>query len=633
MCGITGIKAFNEVGRINMIHLAAATESLAKRGPDNQGLFYDHFVGLGHRRLSIIDVSESAHQPMSDASGRYQIVFNGEIFNYKQLRSGLQEKGVSFQTESDTEVLLQLYILFGKKALSHLNGFFAFAIFDVADGSLFIARDRLGIKPLYYYYDEDKLIFASEMKAIMRYGIQKELSFESLLTYLQLNYIPAPLTILKGVHKLPPGHLIVSKKNEVTIEHWYKVPFDESRTVGRQSYSNKQKELRELLTSAVKQRLVADVPLGTFLSGGIDSSIVAGIASKLHPGIHSFSIGYRDDPFFDETEYAELVARHFNTQHHVFKLSNDDLLNHLEGMVGYLDEPFADSSALPVYILSEETRKHVTVALSGDGADELFGGYNKHLAWQRSVKPSFSNAMAKRLLPLWKSLPASRSSAFGNKVRQLSKYGEGLKLSAEDRYWRWASYMAESQALDYLSPSAREELVMETYLGHKGDWLLPLHKSSSLNCFLLADTQLVLPDDMLTKVDRMSMANALEVRVPFLDHRVVEFAFGLPERFKIHNGARKRILQDAFKDFLPQKLYNRPKKGFEVPLLKWMQNEMKSTLDNVVFSDDKLNEQGIFSSQHLALLRQQLHSSNPGDAHATTWALYVFQKWWDNYFK
>ncbi|WOK06225.1 asparagine synthase (glutamine-hydrolyzing) [Imperialibacter roseus] len=633
MCGITGIKAFNEVGRINMIHLAAATESLAKRGPDNQGLFYDHFVGLGHRRLSIIDVSESAHQPMSDASGRYQIVFNGEIFNYMQLRKGLQEKGVSFQTESDTEVLLQLYILFGKKALNHLNGFFAFAIFDAADGSLFIARDRLGIKPLYYYYDEDKLIFASEMKAIMRYGIQKELSFESLLTYLQLNYIPAPLTILKGVHKLPPGHLIVSKKNEVTVEQWYKVPFDASSAVGRQSYSDKQKELRELLTSAVKHRLVADVPLGTFLSGGTDSSIVAGIASKLHPGIHSFSIGYRDDPFFDETEYAELVARHFNTQHHVFKLSNDDLLNHLEGMISNIDEPFADSSALPVYILSEETRKHVTVALSGDGADELFGGYNKHLAWQKSVEPSFSNALAKGLLPLWKSLPASRSSAFGNKVRQLSKYGEGLKLSAEDRYWRWASYMAEGRALDYLSPSAKEELVMETYLGNKGGWLLPLHGSSSLNSFLLADTQLVLPDDMLTKVDRMSMANALEVRVPFLDHRVVEFAFGLPESFKIHNGTRKRILQDAFKGFLPQKLYNRPKKGFEVPLLKWMQNDMKSTLDGVVFNDDKLNEQGIFSAQQLALLRQQLHSNNPGDAHATTWALYVFQKWWENYFK
>ncbi|MEQ9376313.1 MAG: asparagine synthase (glutamine-hydrolyzing) [Imperialibacter sp.] len=633
MCGITGIKAFNEVGRINMIHLAAATESLAKRGPDNQGLFYDHFVGLGHRRLSIIDVSESAHQPMSDASGRYQIVFNGEIFNYKQLRKGLQEKGVSFQTESDTEVLLQLYILFGKKALNHLNGFFSFAIFDVVDGSLFIARDRLGIKPLYYYHDEDKLIFASEMKAIMRYGIQKELSFESLLTYLQLNYIPAPLTILKGVHKLPPGHFIECKKNEVTVEQWYKVPFEASRTVGRHSYSDKQRELRELLTGAVKQRLVADVPLGTFLSGGTDSSVIAGIASKLHPGIHSFSIGYKDDPFFDETEYAELVARHFNTQHHVFKLSNDDLLNHLDGMISYIDEPFADSSALPVYILSEETRKHVTVALSGDGADELFGGYNKHLAWQKSVNSSFSNVMAKRLLPLWKSLPASRSSVLGNKVRQLSKYGEGLKLSAEDRYWRWASYMAESQALGYLSQSAKEELVMDTYLGHKGDWLLPLHKSSSLNSFLLADTQLVLPDDMLTKVDRMSMANALEVRVPFLDHRVVDFAFGLPESFKIHNGTRKRILQDAFKDFLPQKLYNRPKKGFEVPLLKWMQNEMKSTLDSIVFNEDKLNEQGIFCPQQLVLLRQQLHSNNPGDAHATTWALYVFQKWWENYFK
>jgi len=630
MCGITGIKAFNEVGRINMIHLAAATESLAQRGPDNQGLFYDHYVGLGHRRLSIIDVSEAAHQPMADPTGRYHIIFNGEIFNYKQLKKALSEKGVGFQTESDTEVLLQLYILYGKKALQYLNGFFAFAIFDSADNSVFMARDRMGIKPLYYYADEDKLIFASEMKAILKFGLPKEICYEALLTYLQLNYIPAPLTILNGVKKLKPGYCLTSKGSKVEVEEWYTIPVEEAKASPGQDYSSKQTELKELLTSAVKYRLVADVPVGTFLSGGTDSSIISGIASKLHPGIHSFSIGYKDDPFFDETAYAELVARHFNTQHHVFKLSNDDLLNHLEGMVSYIDEPFADSSALPVYILSEETRKHVTVALSGDGADELFGGYNKHAAWLKSNKSGLTNSLIKGMLPVWRSLPASRSSALGNRARQLAKFGEGLKLSREERYWRWAGFVTEAGALDYLSPEAKEKLTFDLYSEQKRAWLAPL-QSSSLNQFLLTDTQLVLPDDMLTKVDRMSMANALEVRVPFLDHRVVAFAFSLPDSFKMHGGTRKRIVQDAFKDFLPKELYNRPKKGFEVPLLRWMQNELKSTLDNAVFNEDKLKEQGIFNAMKLRALRQQLHSGNPGDAHATTWALYVFQKWWQKH--
>ncbi len=633
MCGITGIKAFNEIGRINMIHLAAATESLAKRGPDDKGLFYDHFVGLGHRRLSIIDVSSNGHQPMADSTGRFQIVFNGEIFNYKQLKKALAEKGVSFNTESDTEVLLQLFILYGKKALNYLNGFFSFAIFDSADNSVFIARDRLGIKPLYYFIDEDKLIFASEMKAIMKYGIQKEICLEALLTYMQLNYVPAPLTILKGVRKLAPGSFIYCNAKDVEVGRWYDIPFDREKEAGKVSYADRQNELKELLTSSVKHRLVADVPVGTFLSGGTDSSIVAGIASKLHPGIQSFSIGYKDNPFFDETEYAELVARHFNTKHHVFKLSNDDLFGHLDDMTSYIDEPFADSSALPVYILSKETRKEVTVALSGDGADELFGGYNKHLAWQRSLQSGFSNTMIKSLLPLWKSFPASRSSAMGNRARQLIKFGEGLKLSPEERYWRWASYMSENDGLNYLNPKILQTLDMEFYLQNKHNWQSPLRSSADLNSFLMADTRLILPDDMLTKVDRMSMANALEVRVPFLDHRVVEFAFRLPAQFKIHGGMRKRILQDTFKDFLPAKLYNRPKKGFEVPLLQWMQKELKVALDEIVFDGDKIEAQGIFNKEALFSLRKQLHSQNPGDAHATTWALYIFQKWWTNYFE
>lgn len=629
MCGITGIKAFNEVGRIHMIHLTASTQCLAKRGPDFQKTFNDYFVGLGHCRLSIIDVSENANQPMSDPAGRYHIIFNGEIFNYKQLRQSLMRQGISFRTQSDTEVLLQLYMLYGKESLNHLNGFFAFAIYDSAKDELFIARDRLGIKPLYYCFDDDKLLFASEMKAILAYKTPKKLSEEALLVYLQLNYIPAPLTILDNIYKLQPGHFILVNGKEIAVGKWYEIPFEDEPL--KTGYHNLQVQLRELLFTSVKQRLIADVPVGTFLSGGIDSSVITGIAAKLHPGIHSFSIGYKDHPFFDETKYAELVASHFGTAHEVFLLSNDDLLNHLDEMLDYIDEPFADSSALPVFILSKETKKRVSVALSGDGADELFGGYNKHIAWQKSLRESVSNSFAAGLLPVWKRLPASRSSKLGNTIRQLARFGEGLKLKPEERYWRWASFVSEELAKGLLASQLRENLNKEAYRRNVEKWCDPLVKGSSLNHFLHADSQLVLPDDMLTKVDRMSMANGLEVRVPFLDHRIVAFAFSLPEEYKLKGSFRKRIVQDAFRNFLPQKLYSRPKKGFEVPLLHWMRNDLKSRLNQTVFDQERIKDQGVFDSGQVLRLRTQLLSSNPGDAHATVWALFVFQQWWDRY--
>lgn len=629
MCGITGIKAFNEVGRIHMIRLAAATHALAKRGPDSYGSYTDYYVGLGHRRLSIIDVSAEANQPMADATGRYHIVFNGEIFNYRQLKQSLQQKGIAFQTESDTEVLLQLFILYGKGCLDQLNGFFSFAIYDSAREELFLARDRMGIKPLYYYADEDKFLFASEMKAIVAFNIPKELSADALLIYLQLNYIPAPLTIFNGVNKLLPGHCISVSKNGISLEQWYEIPLQATFTPN--SYANAGNQLRELLTSAVKHRLIADVPVGTFLSGGIDSSVITGIASKLQPGIQSFSIGYMDNPFFDETDYAEAVADHFGTSHTVFKLSNDDLLSHVGDMVDYIDEPFADSSALPVYILSRETKKQVSVALSGDGADELFAGYNKHIAWQQSLQHNLSNSLVSGLLPVWRMLPASRSSRAGNKIRQLTRYAEGLKLTPAERYWRWASFLTETAAMQFLHSDIKDALNEDALQTNKHIWLAGMRKKADLDSFLRTDCKLVLPDDMLAKIDRMSMAHGLEVRVPFLDHRIVSFAFGLPAAYKLKGNFRKRILQDAFKDFLPEKLYNRPKKGFEVPLLHWMRHELKSTLDEVVFNKEMLNAQAVFNSEEMFRLKSQLNSSNPGDAHATIWALFVFQKWWKKY--
>ncbi|HEY5825094.1 MAG TPA: asparagine synthase (glutamine-hydrolyzing), partial [Cyclobacteriaceae bacterium] len=345
MCGITGIFAFNLVGKFNKININAATQALNQRGPDFQDIYIEEFVCLGHRRLSIIDTRNVANQPMWDDSKRYCIIFNGEIFNYKELKADLVQKGISFATESDTEVLLKLYITEKENCLNKLNGFFAFSIYDKQEETLFVARDRFGIKPLLYLFDEDKFLFSSEMKSIIQYGIDKEIDYTSLYTYLQLNYIPAPNTIFKKVKKLLPGHWIKVSRGQMTTEKWYDIPYDSAKAESNSlDYEAAKEKLKSLLEASVQRRLVADVPLGSFLSGGIDSSVVTGLAAKHKSNLHTFSIGFKDEKFFDETEYAKLVADHFKTNHTVFSLTNDDLYKHVHSILDYIDEPFADSS-------------------------------------------------------------------------------------------------------------------------------------------------------------------------------------------------------------------------------------------------------------------------------------------------
>ncbi|HEY9049001.1 MAG TPA: asparagine synthase (glutamine-hydrolyzing) [Ohtaekwangia sp.] len=629
MCGITGIFAFNLVGKFNKIQTTNATMALQKRGPDFQDVYVDEWVGLGHRRLSIIDTTSVAHQPMWDESKRYCIVFNGEIFNYQELRQTLERKGHSFFSHSDTEVLLKLYIDEKEKCLNKLNGFFSFCVYDKAEQTFFLARDRYGIKPLLYLFDEHKFLFASEMKSIVEYGIEKTIDYSSLYTYLQLNYIPGPDSIFQQVKKLMPGHYMKVSQRHIDIQSYYKIPYDAAAAENNSiSYSDAQAKLRDLLEASVQRRLVADVPLGAFLSGGIDSSVVTALASKHKPDLHTFSIGFRDEKFFDETDYARLVAKHFKTEHTVFSLTNQDLYAHVHAVLDYLDEPFADSSALAVYILSKETRKHATVALSGDGADEMLAGYNKHAAFNRTIHQGWKEKAVVALDPLWRSLPKSRNSPIANKARQFARFSEGMKLSAKDRYWRWASFADKDETLKMLHPDLRTHQWLSDFVPRRKNILQSIPERESINDILYTDMHLVLSNDMLTKVDMMSMANGLEVRVPFLDYEVVNFIFSLPGDFKINHDLRKRVLQDAFRDILPARLYNRPKKGFEVPLLKWFRNEMKSLITEDLLSEKFITSQGIFDYRQIEKLKQQLFSSNPGDVHARIWGLIVFQWWW-----
>ncbi|MDH5380800.1 MAG: asparagine synthase (glutamine-hydrolyzing), partial [Cyclobacteriaceae bacterium] len=566
MCGITGIYAFNLVGQVNMINLAAATQALASRGPDFQNTFNNTFVGLGHRRLSVIDLRPEAHQPMTDSLNRYYLIYNGEIYNYKELKKPLQEKGYVFKSESDTEVLLYHLIEKGKEGIADLNGFFSFAFYDSQQDEILLSIDRAGIKPLYYLFDQDKFIFSSEMKSLLQYGLEKKLDVEALTLYFQLNYVPGPKSILKGIEKLKPGHYIKLNRQIFERKPWFEWNLNILQQPKITQYDTALEKFRSLMEASVERRLVADVPVGTFLSGGIDSSIISLVAKKIKPDIESFSIGF-DKSFFDESDYAKEVAEKIGTRHHTFTFTYEKFNEVLFMVLDYIDEPFADSSAIAYYLLSYETRKFSTVALSGDGADELFGGYNKHLAFAKSMNKNIVNTSLYLLNPLLKLLPGSRHGGIFNTFRQIKRYSNGLWKSPENRYWDWASFQDKKKVEKMFQKGIRLQENPDAYNEVVNSYKEFMKSGNAgLDHFLLSDMQLILPWDMLTKVDRMSMANSLEVRVPFLDPEMIQYAFQLPENFKIQGNQRKRILYDAYKEELPERLYHRPKKGFEVPL-------------------------------------------------------------------
>jgi asparagine synthase (glutamine-hydrolysing) len=625
MCGICGVYSFSKPVNDATTIIEDALQTLTKRGPEVQAQYIKNRVALGHSRLSIIDTTDAANQPFADESGRYVLVFNGEIYNYRTLRQQLQTKGHSFRTQSDTEVLLKWLMEKGSDGIKDLQGFFAFALADNLTGTLLLARDRFGKKPLLYHQSPDRFLFASEMKAMMKLGIPKELDRESMQIYFQLNYIPGPWSIYRDVLKLMPGHFMLVNDVKVEIHQYYDIPA--SPLPDYLSYEKAMDLLRTKMDEAVTKRLVADVPLGAFLSGGIDSSVVVALASRHVKHLQTFSIGFKDEPMFDETRYAQLVANMHGTDHTAFSLTNSDLLDCMYDVLDYIDEPFADSSALAVYILSRETRKKVTVALSGDGADEMFAGYNKHLAHFKARKAGFDARMLGILHPLLSVLPQSRNSFAGNKIRQLHRFGKGMNMSDADRYWRWAGYADETYPSDLLLlPSSNDQ-----YRMRKKSLTQFVSQDGSLNGILRNDMHLVLTNDMLTKVDMMSMANSLEVRVPFLDHDVVNLLFSMAENFKIDSHQRKKILKDAFHEVLPAELYHRPKQGFEVPLLSWFRKELKDTILYEWLNPAYIEHQKIFNPKVINNLKKRLFSSNPGEIHAQIWSIAVFQHWYKKY--
>ncbi len=630
MCGITGIYAFNEVGRFFSINTHKSNEQLQHRGPDFAKLYSSYYAGLGHRRLSIIDLNPEAHQPMSDETGRYTIVFNGEIYNFKSLRKDLEAKGCTFRSMSDTEVLLQLYINEGKACLQKLNGFFAFAIYDEVENSLFLARDRYGIKPLFYAQDEDKLIFASEMQAILAYNIDVNLDTVSLFQFLQLNYVPAPHTIYKQVYKLMPGTSLSIKDKKVKINQWYKPKLLFQEHLKFSNYDEAKLQLLSLLEDSVKERMVSDVPLGAFLSGGIDSSTVVALASKFTDQLNTFSIGFKNEPLFDETKYANMVAKQYDTKHTVFNLHTDDYFEHIFDILDGFAEPFADSSALPFYILSKKTRQKATVALSGDGADEVFAGYHKYMGELKARQQGIMTSALGQMMPVLEKLPKSRNTYWGNLFRRMHRLASSLELNAAERYWFLSSWATEAQVTNMLHPDLLESIDFAEYERRK-QTLLGDIKGGDINEVLLNDVKMLLPNDMLFKVDSMSMRHGLEVRVPFLDHRVVEFAFRLPAEYKIKGNMKKRILQDTVKPLLPKALYKRPKQGFDVPLAKGYKTDLSEWVSSCL-STELVEEQKIFRPEYISHLKKTIDQTMNFDQNQV-WGVLTLQHWWKKWSK
>lgn len=623
MCGINGIYSFTDTAESFVPCVEKSIQTLRNRGPEVQRVECKGRVVLAHARLAILDTSFAGTQPFTDASGRYTIIYNGEFYNYRDYYAELRADGVNFTSSSDTEVLLYLYIKYRQCCLEKINGFFAFAVYDSVENTLFVARDRMGIKPLYFIQTEQFFGFSSELKGILEFPFERKLNNNALFAYLQFMYVPAPMTMVQGVEKLEPGMSLFVSPSGVERNRYFSLE-QSAEKKSRLSYEEAQTQLIEQLTASVQKRLISDVPLGTFLSGGIDSSVISTIASRYVDGLQTFSIGFKDNPFIDETYYARLVAKKIHSQHTEIQIDNAKLEESLFEILNNIDEPFADSSAIAVHVLCKYVKPHVTVALSGDGADEIFAGYHKHFAHYNQLQHKGLNSVVAAAYPLLKHLPQSRSNALFNVFRKIVKYAEGASMTTAEAYYKWCSFASENDALALLHDTNVEVTALKSRYFTFGEVV-------TMNDILLADQKLVLANDMLTKVDRMSMDNSLEVRTPFLDHTFVEFVNSLPSEYKITGKMKKRILQDAFRDDLPSDLYNRPKKGFEVPLYAWCKTTFHD-LQESLLSKQFIEEQGIFKYDAITNLRDVATSPSPNDAPAQIWSLLVFQSWWKRYF-
>lgn len=633
MCGIAGYFGMEGLSAAEQLKFDDAVRSLRHRGPDTQRSLHRPHLSLGHARLSILDLDQRAHQPMVDQATGSVITFNGELYNYQALRNANRV----YATTSDTEVLLNELIAEGAGCLPRLDGFFAFAFFNPANQQLLLAVDRFAKKPLYVWHSHNKMVFASEMRVVESLVDDLEIDRVSLFTYLKMSYVPAPHTMLKGVWRLEPGTMLEVHLSDdglhVKRTRWHQWASVKNSLPTKSDYNQAVATTKELLRLAVEKRLVADVPVCTFLSGGIDSAIVSALAHQASPDVEAFTIGFPENPQYDETATARAAAKHLGIRHQVIEVRNEQLLEAGTAVIAHSDHPFADSSAINMYLLCEQVSKKARVALSGDGADEVFGGYRKHTAHFRATHRGPAEWAVGVLGPLLKVLPASRSGAWANRFRKLKKFAQALPLAERERYWLWAGLLSDEEC-NYLMADPLESRAQRLsddgreYKKRKDALLAPFMNSVGMDAVLMTDVNMVLAGDMLVKVDSMSMAHSLEVRCPMLDVNLVEYAMRLPSLFKVNQHERKKVLRDAFADLLPSAVMNAPKRGFEVPLHSWFKGPMAAALKQECFDHHFLLHQKLFNPAALADLHARTGSNNPGDAPATAFAFLVFQSWY-----
>jgi asparagine synthase (glutamine-hydrolysing) len=588
------------------------------RGPDDEGVHSEAGVGLGMRRLSIIDLS-TGHQPIHNEDGTVWVVFNGEIYNYRQLRAELESLGHRFYTSSDTETIVHAYEAWGERAFERLRGMFGIALWDRTRRTLLLARDRAGIKPLHYAERGGRLYFGSELKSLIAAGaVTRDIDLGALDHYLSFLYAPRDRAIFKGVCKLPPGHYLRWVDGRIEVREYWRIGTDETF---QGTPAEAAKGLYDVLAGAVESHMMSDVPLGAFLSGGVDSSIVVGLMARASGRpVKTFSIGF-DDPQFDELEHARTVARHFGTEHHEFVVRPDGL-SILDRLIEHFDEPFADSSAIPTWYVSEIARRHVTVVLSGDGGDELFGGYDRYLPHPRVDQFDHLPVPGKRFMAgmVWPFLPhGARGKNF---LRHVSRSDDG-------RYLDSIAFFQPDEKRALYTADVRRALGAESaeaVLGRHFDRFASLPAHSRMMRF---DFETYLPEDVLTKVDRMSMAHSIESRVPLLDNEVIAFASALPTSLKIANGRRKHILKEAARELLPPEILDRRKQGFGVPLGVWFKGGLTDIFSDVLRSP-RTRQRGYFEPGFVDRLVHE-HLAGKRDHSLRLWQLLVFELWHRQY--
>ncbi len=619
MCGIAGYfraEAPLVDGQSGDRLIRKMCDVITHRGPDDAGYHVEAGLAIGMRRLSIIDVA-SGHQPISNEDGSIWIVFNGEIYNFAELRADLIARGHSFKTHSDTETIVHLYEEEGERCVERLRGMFGFALWDRRANKLFLARDRVGKKPMHYTQVGGAFVFGSEIKSLLQFpGLRREFNPQAISDYLSFGYVPDPLTAFRGIHKLPPGHTLTFQNGRITTRRYWDFSYGEQQTP-EQPEAYYVERLRELLAESVRIRLMSEVPLGAFLSGGVDSStVVAMMARAMDQPVKTFSIGF-SEASFDELKYARLTAERYKTDHHEFVVT-PDVCQLVEEIVWHHDEPFADASSIPTYAVSKLARQHVTVVLSGDGGDELFAGYERYLVHEGREGFERIPRWLRRgvMLPLSRALPRA---AYGK------QFLRNVSLDGGARF---------ADSLSYFSADAKRELLSGRLSG-----VLNGHDSAAafariydepvstdrLNRLLYLDSKTYLPGDILTKVDRMSMAHSIEARVPLLDHELIEFVQTIPASMKLRGGTTKHILKQAMSGLIPDEIINRPKMGFGVPLRKWLNHELREMLRDTL-TDKTARERGLLDPAAVQSLLNE-HQRGRRDNSLHLWGLLTLELW------